>query len=470
MAMKIIGKISLCALILATAVIAAPRAGTPSLQLQLGNNFKGGVIEENDLENESWLNRTTLLLKLDGELPHNLSYDASAQISEDRSSNPFLLHTYHPNDGLPYNVQTEKRRTWDTFTGSLQYSGGWLELSTGIDFIKQGPAERNPLLFSGAHAPWRPWHHGASKIEAKAPILHGTFVLHAGALSYTQTTGSLQHTVGYDKFFHNHRLQFRNERLTLGLGEEIIYGSTISTEHFENPADSSERSLMVGYTLPFIPYFFAEHYFGDRDNSAIYLDFSLLPFQHAALKSFEFYGEFLIDDLKTPTSLFDEKWWGNKWAWSGGIRNRHKGSIPWGWGWEYTRIEPWVGTHHKGGGYDVSHYGTPLGSDLGPNSQEHWFHIDFEPQIIGKISLFHSSVWKGSDRGSQIEDIHNYLIDGNKKKFLDPNHRIRWNEFGIEWNRSITPYAAIYGSCSHLRGEYKGWRGSIALQVGLRPL
>ncbi len=468
--------ISLLFLVAASSALSEPLK-KPEAQVEAGLFSSTGSLDGIVPTEEATLHSLHLNLSAKGELPHNLFYSAGVKIQDDRASYPFAPQNFQHDHGIPYNVAirndddlgkvgTEKERTWDTFHALLEHRSDWLKVETGVGFLSQGPAERNPLVLAGDRLPWRPSHYGSSIIAERSPLLHATFQIDWRRLSYRQSTAELKQKIGHNKYLHNHRVEFSTDRFSIAAGEQIIYGSTISKSEIRR--DSVVRELEWIYALPFVPYFSAERFNGDRDNVSVSIDFSLFPFS-SSQKAFELYGELLVDDFMSPEELFDSSWWGNKWGFTGGIRNAHQGVCPWGWGWEYTRIEPWVGTHSRGAANNTMHFGYPLGSDLGPNSQEHWFHIDIHPSLIGELRLFHSTVWKGTDRGSEISDIHT-KADGTGKTFLDPATRLRWNEFGVEWRRVFAQRAELQGGLSYLSGDTEGWRGAVGVRMGLRPL
>ena len=457
--------------------------GKAAFLVEIGDRFGMGDLSLNDdalsaaraqnltpfegKEGAAGLNSAFLRLSTEGRLSESFSFEASIRIHNDLSSDDLDTSNYQAYQGLPFNVQEDNRRTWDVFTGVARWRGSFFRLQAGVDYLSAGPAERNPLVLGGRELPWRPWQHGSSAIAERAPMLHGAFSMFMGPFVYTQILGSPRHTTGYEKYLHYHRLQAGSERWSFAVGEAVVYGSTPTTAGQEYP-DSSDRSMEWGYALPFVPYYFAEHYLGDRDNAMLFADFTVRPIRHRAFDGLEFYGEFAIDDLKSPGDLF-KNWWGNKWAVTAGVRHRLRGGrIPWGWGYEFTQIEPWVYTHAKGAAYDDSHYGFPLGSDLGPNAREHWIHVDVEPAPVGRLSLGFSTVWKGFDRGSSVSDLHSYLIDGNGKSTLSPSARGHWNEVSLGWSRLFPLGVTAELEGGWLFGDAEGFRIRGEAKVPLR--
>ena len=103
-----------------------------------------------------------LNLATEGRLSESFSFEASIRIRNDRTSFDLDTNHYQAYEGLPYNVQGDGNRTWDSFTGVARWKGSFFRLQAGVDNLVSGPAERNPLLLGGAKLPWRPWTNGWS--------------------------------------------------------------------------------------------------------------------------------------------------------------------------------------------------------------------------------------------------------------------------------------------------------------------
>jgi hypothetical protein len=406
----------------------------------------------------------TIRLGASGALTPRLTFASQALIHDDRATDSLGAHAYQPADGIPYNNQSSHRRTWDSFTGTTRYDAGWLRLQTGVDYLRQGPAERNPLLLSGDRSVERPWNAGSSRLPQSAPLLHLQFTADLGPLEYTQTSARLAYDKSLAKYMHIHRLAIPlSPRTTLGVGEAVSYGSTVAGTPLAVPGDSAERTLEWAYTLPFVPYFFAQHWLGDRENSMLFVDFTTRPLKRA-WASLELYGELFLDDLKSPNALFDRTWWGNKWAFTGGLRDRHPlGSGSWDYTWEFTQIEPWVYTHTRGPSHDWTHYGQSLGSDLGPDSREHWLRLGIEMPTGLRCDGFISAVWKGTLRGSHQDDIHDNTLDRTDKSPLDDATRLSYRETGLALSFPMSERIRLRSGYGAYSGDYSGWRGWMVL-------
>ena len=95
------------------------------------------------------------------------------------------------------------------------------------------------------------------------------------AFQYVHTFGLLRTQKDKSKYFYTHRLDFPffKDKVIIGINEVIINGSTAEkaqTDSLKATHYGEERTWEWVYMIPFIPYAFAEHYVGDRDNAAAF--------------------------------------------------------------------------------------------------------------------------------------------------------------------------------------------------------
>ena len=364
---------------------------------------------------ESVQNITTLGFFLNGLAMPNLSFNAYAELSLHKSNKEEYFNTnYEPYLGYPCDIlgDDEDRfgqgnaKTCGFFYSRIDWQATqYFKISGGYDYISYGPARHNKLTLRGADFNY--------KYKRPVPTPFFGFDLNMDFISYSQTIAQLKNDKEQRKLLHAHRLDFRIlKNLNLGLSETVVYG---------------ERSTEVIYLVPFVPYMLAEGYAGDKDNKAISADISWKAFD-----KFTIYGELFIDDLYSITSFFDDDWWGNKWAATLGfaIDSAKIGIFNWDYNFEYTRIEPWVYTHHKGMNFDYTHFGNSLGSDLGPNSREIYSNLGISYNHLLRLDLSVSAIAKDTAFGGNIGDIH---LDGDPtdKKYLNPKTTKHSQEYGI---------------------------------------
>lgn len=399
-------------------------------------------------------------LFLDGHFTQAFHFDARVMVSNDYTNRYINDNFYHPSEGLPYNKQSETRRTWDQFSAKIDYQLKPVTLLAGFDYLEFGPARYNHVILRGNRSIDRPWQDTTSRIWRPAPTPYFGYRFEIGPIEYSQYAAKLFEKKNKGKYMHAHRLDLHLPfNITLGLSETALYGSTTEPAH-TNPnadADSTDRDFEWNYVLPFIMYNFQEHIQGDQDNISLAFDLSVRTLPH-----WEFYGELLWDDMKTPTSMFDDSWWGNKWGATVGIArdSLYVGPVRLDMFTEYTRIEPWVYTHHKGGGYTYASYSQNLGSDLGPNSQEFHAELSATYKFIN-ATLFAGNVAKDTAFGGNITDIHG-PEDAINKVFLNEETTLRYTELGARLE--ITPWHWMSFRAGYTRyfGDYEGYRASAS--------
>jgi hypothetical protein len=407
-------------------------------------------------------NTITAGLFLNGLAAPNLSFNAFSEVNVDKAFGvKYLNHNYEPYFGYPYDVLSDGQpsedngRTWAFFNARTDWQATpYFKISGGYDYLSYGPARHNKLALRGGDFYWRAIQDTAdyAYIIRPVPTPFIGFDLGIGFVSYSQHSMQLKNQKEYNKYLHAHRLDFKfSEDFSFGLTETIVYGET----------DEERRSVEVLYLVPFVPYTFAEGYAGDRDNKAISADFSWKLF-----KKFEFYGELFIDDLYNLSSFFDETWWGNKWAASIGVAidSAKIGIFNWDYNFEYTRIEPWVYTHHKGLGSEYSHFGNSLGSDLGPNSREFYSRFGASFKNLLRLDLSVSAIAKDTAFGGHIGDIHKEG-DPTNKKYLDKKSTIHYQEYGAAILFKPFPIWHIGAKQYLIFGEYKGNRTELFSRV-----
>ena len=412
-------------------------------------------------------NSASVRLFLNGHFTERFLFDARVKVSTDHTNRDIADNFYHPDEGIPYNKQSENKRTWDIFAANASYDLDAVKLLAGFDYLSMGPARRNHVILRGDQNNYRPWQDSTSRIFEPAPTPYFGYRFELGPIAYSQYAMKLFEKKNFGKYMHVHRLDLSLPfNITFGLSETALYGSTTETEPNPNEdADSSDREFEWAYVIPFIPYVFQEHLQGDQDNISLAFDLSVKTIPH-----WEFYGELLWDDMKSPTSMFDDGWWGNKWATSVGIARDsiRLGSTLWNWYTEYTRVEPWVYTHHKGGGYTYRSYAQSLGTDLGPNSQEIYSEVSGLYKVesgllkdaLFKGTLHASAVAKDTAFGGNITDMHT-PESATDKKFLADETTLHYVEIGGKLEFKPFDWMSIRAGYDRYFGDYEGFRAMV---------
>jgi hypothetical protein len=383
--------------------------------------------------------RGTITPRLSGNVGRFSFYSSVDVWTDYRSDTLWHTSTYEPYDGVPYNLYGRKdsanTRASDLPRGGIRYDGGVYAIEAAIDYLKQGPAVFTPLTFSG-NAP---------------PITFVRGTLDLGIAEYVQTVGQLKSDKDKPKYLYTHRLNIPlfHSLVNAGITEVVINGSTTNEPHTATDSANALRKDYYNqtrgwepvYMIPFVPYVFVEHYAGDRDNKALSFDATLnWP------DKTRFYGEFFIDDMTAPWSLFSSDW-GNKWAFTiggqyfGAIMNKDISATA-----EYTRVEPWVYTHFYGGAERYDNFNQCLGAPLGPDFDMLTLLCETAVAPLHSVGLQFSTTRKNSvARGGAVADVfqdttHNgFSADSWTKHFLGPGTvtttqlRVYWkfNQFGI---------------------------------------
>ncbi len=321
---------------------------------------------------------------------------------QDRLAGDFSNHdrfhsTFNPNDG-EFTITSPETRADSIWTNQRNYerysgwiSGSWngIKMLAGTDSPQWGPAG---LCLSGDAPPF-------VQFRAQAQM---------GRLQYTWFHGSLRSATDSSWSGHIEYLQkyLVGQRIDLSLKNGLGLAYSATTVY-------GNRNPDFVYLIPVTPLFFAQQFNGDRDNTTMGFDATWFPGRACKI-----YVELFLDDLLSPTEL-DKSYWGNKWAYSAGVT-----AYPlwyakmWELGADYTRIEPWVYTHRFGEVTRYRHFGTILGSGLGPDSDR--LRIKASCRLntaLGMDAEFENRCHgHGPNGGSSVLDL--FPVNGSDKEFL----------------------------------------------------
>lgn len=288
--------------------------------------------------------------------------------------------------------QTEKEShglaytSYSRYRANLSFDRPWGRFTVARDAAHWGPGLFGNLVFN----------------QQAVPFNQLVFSTRLGPLSVTSLYGRLTvsdtgefPTDSVTRSVYAHRYEWSpSSRWTLGISEQLILFDT------EAPFDF----------IPIVPLYIAKAYSGEsRNNGNLAFDCSYLLFGTST-----FYTEFLIDDLKSPSGLFDDRWY-NKWAWLAGLHTiKNIGSRKSGLVLEYCRIEPWVYTHYIRKTAQAANQGFPLGNQNGPNSQQIQgeIYLRWSERLVS--SIIASGLWKGTDAGSSLSDSMDERSDAGK--------------------------------------------------------
>jgi hypothetical protein len=282
-------------------------------------------------------------------------------------------------------VERQDKQTSGTFAYSsfsryradLDYDFSWGRLSGGRDVVHWGPGIYDNLVFNRSSVPFNQISFSTGIGPLRVITLYGQLTIQ-GERAY-----DTEH-VSRSVYGHRYEWSFGPDWL-LGISEQLI------VKGYEEPFAF----------IPIIPLFIFK---GDAlehlNNGNLAADLSWRFSERGRI-----YSEFLIDDMQSPSALFDENW-GNKWAVMGGIQLRGTPfGIPIGAVLEAARVEPWVYTHYDPQSAQAANQGFPLGNQDGPNSQS--LKLKGFARFKGGIDFINEAGldWKGVDSGSSVNDV-----------------------------------------------------------------
>lgn len=226
-----------------------------------------------------------------------------------------------------------------------------------------------------------------------------------------------------DKYLAAHRVELSPRPwLDIGLQEVVIYG---------------DRGPELAYLNPFMFFWAAQSYLGDKDNVMMTLDVDLRP-----APGWRLYAAYTIDDLKKLKVFSDD--FANKFSLQAGLL----WTDPLGWSdtdvrGEYVRIEPWIYTH-KFPINTFRHFDAPLGHALGPNSDrwqasiEHRWRHDFSTRLRWSYARHGDNELLSDTTIRNVGgDLHYGWRPGDVrdvKRFLDGTRGIRHTlGVGVDW-------------------------------------
>lgn len=265
-----------------------------------------------------------------------------------------------------------RARTVDALEGGIEAEVVGVRIRSGILGAAWGSLPE-PLMFSGRAEPF-PLTEASTKIgPVEAVVLGGRLT----ADTYRQR-----------RYLYGHRLRWVGSTWSFAWSEAAI---------------SIERDLEPLYLVPVFPIIFAEHRLGDPDNRQMDFDLAWRPARDVELSA-----ELFLDDLQNLLGFLSDGW-GNKWALGVGLRVRDLTGSRTLDRLQLARVEPWTGGASSavlpGQPSNVPiHFGTPLGSQAGPNSLAvAW---DRRQDLSDRWSWTARArlEWKGTDPGSSELD------------------------------------------------------------------
>ncbi len=285
------------------------------------------------------------------------------------------------------------------YRANLDYTGKWGSLGFRNDNVTWGPGQINNLVFGPQAVPFSHLYYQLQIGNFRVQSLWGRVNLEGKFHGNFQLTNDTRSVYG-------HRYEWQiSPKWLVGISEQtIIY-------------NGDEFSSL----MPVVPLFMDKGLGVEANNNGnIAFDLSYKPMQQ-----FMLFGEFLVDDLQEPSTLFND-FWGNRWAAMGGCRGVFDlAQNELYYNLEVSRIEPWVYSHYFRNTAQATHRGIPLGNTMGPNSLVYDLFLEYRNQFKWGAGLNTRAFVKGQSFGSDAEDPV-YDRKSDTKVFLDNNSKMNW--------------------------------------------
>ena len=329
-------------------------------------------------------------------------------------------------DSEVIDVQTEAGNAGADYVSYARYRAhmgfnyAWMRASLARDVLHWGPGFYNNLSFNQFALPYNMLNLDMSFGPLR---IFSTYA----DLRVNRLGWSIANLSERNLFAHRYELAFEN--LTVGMSEiQVLF-------------DENKPWLFV----PVIPLFIEKGNYSEMvNNGALAVDMNYRLFKKVRL-----YGEFFLDDMKSPITLYENEYSNNRWAGMLGVhaaqnftvgnRTLKMGSIA-----EIARVEPYTYCHYDTAKAQLAHLGMPLGNPNGPNS----LSIDWtlygnmsigERQFIF-VGLRNQWLWKGDDSGSDINDPYVTV----RKRFIH----------GSKLHYNVTPSLNYTGRFVSFTGEF----------------
>lgn len=328
-------------------------------------------------------------------------------------------------DGEVFDVQTAENGGVDyvsyaRYRAHMGFNYAWLRASLARDILHWGPGFYNNLSLNQFALPYN---------MINLDMAFGPFrVFSAYAdLRVNSRSSSLANIDERNLYVHRYELALTN--LTVGMSEiQVLFN--------ENKA---------WLFVPVIPLFIEKgNYSENVNNGALAIDINYRLFKMVRL-----YGEFFLDDMRSPITLYENEYSNNRWAGMLGMHVAHDFSIgnrvlKTGTIAEIARVEPYTYTHYDTSSAQFAHLGMPLGNPNGPNSLSIDWALYTSFPISNRQSVFigwrNQWLWKGTDLGSDINDPYKTV----RKGFIH----------GSKLHYNATPLVNYTGKIVSFTGEF----------------
>lgn len=322
-------------------------------------------------EGEGLLYRNTRGVSLRGDVDETLGFQF--YLTENQATFPQYIDQYAGEHGVIPNQGFIKRdgETFDFFnaSGSITFAASdhiHLQFGHGDHFIGEGYRS----LLKSDFGPNYLYLRGLAQF---GPIDYQTI--------FTRLTGKdLSEPPYEEKYGAFHHLSIDiTPSLEFGLFESVIFKG------------GDERGFRPQYLNPVIFYRFVDHQMGSPDNLLIGANADYMPF-----KSFQVYGQIILDEFKISEIRAGDGWWANKFGWQLGTRYIDAlGINQLDIGLEYNQARPYLYSQRNND--DYTHFNQPLAHPLGANFREGIFNVRYQPFKRWRFKLLAGLAMYGAD-------------------------------------------------------------------------
>jgi hypothetical protein len=262
------------------------------------------------------------------------------------------------------------------FRGNLSLDAAFGRFTVARDAVHWGPGIFGNLVFQQDAVPFNHLKYAAALGPVRIVSLYGELIVGPGYLDSL----SLK-----ERKLYAHRYE-------LALGPRILIGM-------------SEQIIVYGHDAPFLftpvfPLFIAKGLMNENANNG-----NLAWDASWRIGPARLYGEFLLDDMESASSLFTKDYAQNKWGLLAGAQTAKEWpGLATGLIFEYSRLEPRVYSHFEPNTSQAANLDFPLGNQLGPNSQ----NLTAKAYARGARGWYGSAqvslIWKGNGPGSSLNE------------------------------------------------------------------
>ncbi len=332
---------------------------------------------------------------------------------------------------------------FDENVAYLTFSYKYLYLTYGREYNQWGVGHvGNPLLSTSA-----PPYDQIKLIlrHWRFKFTHLTAFLQYISPQAREAMKSVPHT---NLYWSGNRLDLDLGRgIKVGLSEAIIYG---------------DRPLQLGYVNPLSFFKSAEHFYGDRDNGALGIDF-----EWRVRDGIKLFGEWFIDDI--TTTQLGSKWYGNKFGLQGGffwvnpLWLRDIDLL-----YEYSRVKPYTYSHSLRDYNKYKHYDTVLGHFIGPNSDLHTLRLRKRFSKFFQVTLEYQEYRHGSnppDRNVGADPDKPWMDgDATDVVFLD-GIRNSQRTYGFSAQYEILRNLFVEAHYRRMKYQIGDWENLVSMQI-----